>query len=124
MNDFPDIETLLMGLLASLGTCVTATGPTLDTDIQTTPTIRIVRTGGGDDRITDKARVSIDVFAKDWATAQSTAEAVRQALLVYPIKTSLGVIDEVITNTGPAEIPWDNPRVFRRNASFTISMRR
>jgi hypothetical protein len=124
MNAFPDVESLLMTLLATKGTCVTFVPTDLKTKILTTPVIRINRTGGGDDRITDRARVSIDVFASSWEGARKTAEDIRQVFLAWPIKTSTGVIDEVITDRASIDIPWDDPDVFRRNASYAITTRR
>lgn len=101
---------------------IAATGVTVQ--LSRLPFIRITRTGGGDDRITDNARVSIDAFAGTRADSYTLAEAVRQKMLVWPIVLSNCVIDRIITTTGPMEVPWGDVNVRRRVATYTVSTRR
>lgn len=99
-----------------------ATGVTVQ--LSRLPFIRITRVGGGDDRITDNARVSVDAFAGTRADSYTLAEAIRQKMLLWPIVLSNCVIDRIITTTGPMEVSWGDVNVRRRVATYTVSTRR
>lgn len=120
---WPDVELALCDLLAGLGTCGIETRPNL---ASTLPYIRVTRTGGTDDRVTDVATVSVDVFAASRSDAKATAERTRQ-LLVFglPVATDHGVLDWAATITGPSPLPPTNSGSLRMAvASYRISMRR
>lgn len=122
MNGFPDVETALLELFADLATCGTATPS--DFGASSLPFIRVIRIGGGDDRYTDSPRIGIDAFGADRMAAYNLAESVRQMLLAFPLVVSAGVIDRVITNTGPMEVDWGNINIRRFYAAYTVLLRR
>lgn len=94
------------------------------------PYIRVVRTGGTDDGITDSSVLDVTVFAKDAASARALAGRVRQRLTGPPwsarsFATAAGVIDGTTANTGPQLLPPRDPASPRlAPASYTVSMRR
>ena len=120
---FSDAERATGDLLSSLGTTGSETPLTLQSSV---PYIRLTRTGGADDRITDTATVSVDVFAPDAGTAKSVAEQVRALLLAAEgAPTAHGVIDSARTVTGPFVTPaTDTDNLRLAAASYRITMRR
>lgn len=125
---FPDAERALGDLLADLGTCGTETPLTLQDGL---PYIRLSRTGGTDDLVTDTATVSVDVFAADASSAKNTAALVRQRLIRGPLladvsfATAHGLVDQVRTAIGPQMIPpTDSDNLRLCAASYTVHMRR
>lgn len=121
---YPDVEACLVELLADLA----ATGTVVPSDLQSAvPFIRIKRTGGPNDLVSDSPSVTIDSFVLNEAGGRSNAydlaETIRQRLLDVPHRTSVGLIDFVSTTSGPAEIPWGS-EVWRYSASYSISSRR
>lgn len=125
---WPDVELALCDLLGALGTCGTETLRSL---ASTLPYIRVTRTGGADDLVTDTATVSIDVFAVNAGDARTTAERVRQRLVFGPFRsgggfaTAHGLIDRVTTVSGPVRLPPTNSGSLRMVvASYSVTMRR
>ena len=121
---YSDIELALADLLAQFGTCGTETPQSLQSDV---PYIRITRTGdAGSDRVTDRASVSIDVFAGNAGDAKDTAGQIRQVLIVPGAKaTGHGQLDYGRLETGPALLPpTDSDNLRLCAASYTVSMRR
>lgn len=120
---WPDVERALGDFLSDLGTTGTETPLTLQTSV---PWIRITRTGGTDDRITDRASVSIDVFAQNASDAKQAAHQIRERLLTrLPAATGHGQLDWASTTTGPTSLPpTDSGRLRLAVASYTVSMRR
>jgi len=121
---YADIELALADLLAQFGTCGTETPAALQSEL---PYIRITRTGdAGSDRVTDRANVSIDVFAADASQAKDTAGQVRQLLIVPGAKaTGHGQLDYGRLESGPALLPpTDSDNLRLCAASYTVSMRR
>jgi hypothetical protein len=118
---YPDVEQLLLDVLADLGTCATVTPSDLQNHL---PFIRLARFGGGNDQVSDAARVSIDAFGATRPDAYELAESIRQRLMSNPHGTPAGLIDLVETDTGPNEIPWGDVNVRRFNASYTVTTRR
>jgi hypothetical protein len=125
---FPDIEDALCDVLADLA----YTGTETPADLQallaassgTGNVIRVRRVGGPDDGITDTARIDIDCFATRRSAVVALAETVRQRLISGPHATGSTVIDYVTTETGPVDLPWDDPKVRRRTATYTVRARR
>jgi hypothetical protein len=129
---YPDIESLLIDLLADFGTVDTVTPADLATVL---PFIRISRIGGTDDRITDTARVDVDCFQSTRVLVQTMAEGVRQHLIAGPYVVLEGaVIDRITTLSGPFEVAWGasgsrstsrgyDP-IRRFTASYTVTARR
>lgn len=121
---YADIELALADLLAQFGACGTETPAALESGV---PYIRITRTGdAGSDRVTDRAHVSIDVFAAGASQAKDTAGQVRQLLIMPGAKgTAHGQLDYGRLNTGPAmQPPTDSDNLRLCTAGYTVSMRR
>lgn len=119
MADFPDIEDVLTVLLEDLADTGTETPPTFTEDF-----IRVRRLGGRDDGITDFANVDIECFSLRRSTAVALAESVRQRVIGGPHHVNGAVIDGATTNSGPSPLPWDDPKVRRRGANYTVPCRR
>lgn len=125
---WPDAERAVCDLLAGLGTCGTEVRPSLQSQL---PYLRVTRTGGGDDGVTDAATVSVDVFAAGASQAKAVAERARQVLAgpgpgtVPARQTDHGTVDRVTTVTGPARLPpTDSGNLRMVVASYRVSMRR
>jgi hypothetical protein len=124
---WPDVHDVLHLLFASLvaDADMQVVGPRLPADLQDRlPLIRVRAIGGSDDRITDRTRVDVEVYAADYLTARGLAEAARQRLLAYPHMTEAGNVDRVETESRPAEIPHDDQAVRLVAATYRISLRR
>jgi hypothetical protein len=124
---FPDAERAVCDLLAGLGSAGTETRPSLQ---GTLSYLRVTRTGGSDDGITDISTVSVDVFAASAGQAKAVAEQARQLLtgrigLLPARATAHGVVDRVTTITGPARLPATDSAGLRMVvASYRVSMRK
>jgi hypothetical protein len=127
LSPYVDVHTALTELLADLvpaGHVVTWTGTNLQDVIASGPLIKVARLGGDDDRITAVPRVDADVFATTESSGAPLAELVRQRLLSWPHNTAAGVIDRVITEVAPHEVPYDDPGVRLFTATYRIATRR
>lgn len=123
LPDWPDVERALGDFLAGLGTCGGETPKTLQSDV---PYLRITRTGGSDDHmVTDRASVSVDVFAASRSDAKTIAGQVRQMLLnELPAATDHGILDRATTQAGPTPLPpTDSDNLRLAVASYLVSMR-
>lgn len=121
---YPDVERVLADALSGFGTCGTETPSTLQSDL---PYIRLTRTGdAGSDRVTDRAVVSVDVFAANADDAKSTAAQIRQLLLWgLPVETDHGQLDWARLGTGPSLLPpTDSDNLRLVTSGYTVSMRR
>lgn len=120
---WPDVHDVLFLLFADL--CDNVVGPKRPPSYQDLmPLVRVRRLGGSDDRITDTARVDVEVYAATYATARDLAGACQQRLLNRPHITAAGSIDTVTTESSPAEIPHDDQAVRLVAATYRISFRR
>lgn len=120
---WPDAELALCDFLADLGATGTETPGTLQSQL---PFIRVTRTGGADDRmVTDRAAVSVDVFAADSSAAKQLAEVIRQRLLTgLPAVTAHGVLDYAATVVAAIQSPpTDSDNLRLAVASYIISAR-
>jgi hypothetical protein len=124
---FPDAEGAVIGLLAGLVADGSIGSETPEDLESAAPFIRVTRTGGGDDMVTDTATVSVDVFAASGDDARSVAEQAR-ATLTLPVSMGgvpKGSIDRAVTVTGPASLPpTDSDNLRLVVASYRVSMRR
>jgi hypothetical protein len=121
---YPDVERVLADLLSAYGTCGTETPQNLQSEV---PYIRLTRTGdAGSDRVTDRATVSIDVFAANADDAKNAAGQIRQLLLWgLPAETDHGQLDWGRLNTGPSLLPpTDSDNLRLVTSGYTVSMRR
>lgn len=119
---FPDVQRVLVTDLAALvGADRTAieTPPNL---AELLPFVRVVRVGGGRDRINDQPTVDIDVFAATYTAAEELADQI-DTWLVGPPPTPR-VFDRVEVEVAPRELPWGDGTVRRFNATYRIFSRR
>ena len=116
---FPDIEA---ALVASLGT---GTVTRLPADLQTRlPLRRVRRVGGGDNRITDVARVDIEIYAASRAAAMDAAREIQQRLISAPFIADDVVIDRCTTEVGPHEVAYPDETTRLVSATYRIAARR
>ncbi|WP_443705804.1 phage tail termination protein [Saccharothrix coeruleofusca] len=129
---WPDAEELVMALLRqapALAPTVTQTTPPNLGD--NGPVIQVLRVGGTDDGITDRPLVEVAVFAPSYKQAIGIAEQVRQRMLgaggtrvptpTYPDGV---LVDRCVTATSPQEVPYDNPELRRKLATYQVELRR
>lgn len=128
LRGFPDAERAVCDLLGDLGTCGTETPKALQSEL---PYIRVTRTGGSDDLVTDAANISVDVFAASLDDAKAAAEACRQRLILGPYRsdasfvTDHGRIDKARTLSAPLPLaPTDSDNLRMVVASYQVSTRR
>lgn len=133
MSDFPafkDPAAAVADLLAPFAKG--GAGPRTYANLQAGPLpyIRVRRTGGADDEITDTAVIDVSVFASDSATAMTVAEQCRQRLTSGPFagsdfRTAHGRIDRAVTDVGPQLVtPADIQVLQCVPASYRVTMRR
>lgn len=123
---FPDVELTLMAYLEQ------ATG--LSTDTESPPDgeagISVNMVGGQDDLYTDYSRVEVSSYGATRNTARSTAERVRQLLLVLGgqnVEVGDGTyvyVDFCRTDVPPESLPYDNPDRRRVAAFYQLGLRR
>lgn len=126
---YPDVAHAVCDLLADL-----VTGADIETpaDLQSqVPWIRVTRTGGSSDRVTDRANLSVDVFASGATEASSIAEQVRQRLINGPFRSDVsfrtdhGQVDLATVAVGPQLLPpTDSDNLRLVTASYNVSVRR
>jgi hypothetical protein len=126
---FPDVEACLRDLLADLVADPADVGTVIPADLQNRiaaghNVIRLYRLGGSDDWYTDRPRIMVENYDATVAAARASAERVRQRLILRPHKTSSGVIDRAVTETGPAEWPYTDPAIRLIRATYRLSLRR
>jgi hypothetical protein len=129
LGPFPDIEQLVISLLSELDVedleVSTDTPPDPQGTYSWLPFIRIDCFGGGDDRVTDTSRVTVDAFAATKEASQQLAEQARQLLIAFPHQTEHGVLDHTVTNTKPNQVPYgDETKIVRYTAAYTVTARR
>lgn len=127
---WPDPEAVVMELLSS----VAATVQTLPPDLTelSTPVIRVLRIGGNDDGITDAPLMSVECFGTGpdgYDEARRMAEDCRQIILASGCTTvtvdgAAVLIDAARTATGPTELPYANPDLRRKPATYQLWFRR
>jgi hypothetical protein len=130
LSEFPDPEAAVIDAVSSLfSDGVTYPGARTLVSIQAgrMPAVRAMRTGdAGSDVVTDRAVISLTVFARDAGTAKALAESCRSVLVPgLGIGTGHGLIDLVRQDQGPrlATSP-DTALPQAVTATYTVSMRR
>lgn len=120
---FPDVARLLSTDLETLAGVGRTGGQTPANLEELLPFIRILRTGGSSDHVSDRPIVWVDVFAATYAAGEVLAEQVRQRLVGPP--PPIPALDKVRCDTAPRELPWGDPAVVRRfQAIYAITTRR
>ncbi len=126
MLQYPDVEAK-MALALSTFVPAGRVGTELPVDLaQKLPFIRVSRRGGGDDGVTDRARVDIEVFAATRSIGYPLIEKVRQYLVqTSPFRNNDDPFDFVTCDVGPQELPWGDGRTVRRwSTSYSVRSRR
>lgn len=126
---YPDVPHAVCDLLASL-----ATGADIETpaNLQSqVPWIRVTRTGGESDLVTDRAPIVVDVFASGATGAWDVAKRALQRLITGPFRSDVsfrtehGQVDKVTVSVGPQLLPpTDSDNLRLVTASYNVSMRR
>lgn len=89
------------------------------------PFVRVSKLGGSRDDVTDHPTVDIDVFASSRDAALALAEDIDTALKPRTRLTPGGaIIDSVGTRVSPRLLPWDNSKIRRYGATYTLGLRR
>jgi hypothetical protein len=121
---FADIPTTVAQMLIPLAGATKVGIRTPDNLTGRMPFVRATRTLSPRDRISDYARIAVDVFDNDYTRGQTLAE--RVAAFLEPGKLRLGpvLLDRVTVDAAPTEVaPWA-PGIFRFEARYTIVSRR
>lgn len=120
---FPDVQRLLVvGLEELAGDGRTAIETPEDLESQL-PFVRVMRTGGGRDRLHDMPTVDVDVFAATYTAAETLAEQIAEWLIGPP--SGVREFDRVICEVAPRELPWvDDNTVRRWGATYHVVTRR
>ncbi len=121
---FPDVQRLLVvGLEPLVGVGRTAVETPDDLEDRM-PFVRIMRVGGGRDRLNDQPTVDIDVFAATYTAAENLAEQIAEWLIGPP--SGIREFDRVTCEVAPRELPWvDDNTVRRWGATYrTVTRRR
>jgi hypothetical protein len=119
---YADAEKLLVAALEAFG----ETGTVLPDGLADLPLfIRMERVGGNDDRVTDTARVAVEVYAPTRAAAWDAARGIQQYLIAGPRRIpGAGIIDRIGTEVGPQDMPYDDQRVRMVSATYEVASRR
>lgn len=120
---FPDLEAAIIELLSDLvdGNLGVVAPPNLQAAC---PFIRVTRSGGNNDRITDLAKVDIDCFALARTDATTLGRSVEGRMLSFPHALTSCVIDRVETTQSPSAVPWSNSFVSLFAATYSVTARR
>lgn len=126
---YPDVPHAVCDLLASLANGADIEAPA-DLESQL-PWIRVTRTGGESDRVSDTATVVVDVMASGATQAWDIAKLALQRLIRGPFlsdvsfRTAHGQVDKAKVNVGPALLPpTDSDNLRLVTATYTVSVRR
>jgi hypothetical protein len=101
-------------------------------EMPTTPTLPFVlieRVAGGDDRITDRPIVDVNIFHSTRALSSATATQMHQMMHVLNAKTAVTVtagtvrIDRVITLHGPSYLRYEDENLKRYVARYEVESR-
>ncbi|MEU7905313.1 hypothetical protein [Actinoplanes sp. NPDC049118] len=120
---FPDVHVLLIEVLTPLigaGRVATQTPADL---AQRLPFARVTRTGGHSDRLSDHARVDVDVFHKTYTEGEQLAARVHEFLTGQRLRAGNGRVDRVGVDAVPIELPWA-PGIRRFTGRYLLVSRR
>lgn len=131
---WPSVPKVLVSVIGARFGCYTATrfpGPSDPAgDVQAIAksggaVVRVVRLGGPRDRITDQARIAIDVIAGSEAQAEDLAELIAEWLIDDPaITDGVAMLDRVTVEVAPHPVPYTDPSVVQFSSTFVASSRR
>lgn len=121
---FPDVHRLLLAVLEDLAGGEGHLGTQTPADLAARlPFIRVARIGGPSDRISDYARVAIDVFGATYAEAEALAALVHELLTGTRLRAGGAVVDRVGVDQAPVELPW-SPQIRRFQGRYLFVSRR
>ncbi|MFG1872151.1 hypothetical protein [Micromonospora arborensis] len=121
---FPDVQAALVVLLEGLAGGPAHTGIETPEDLlAATPFIRVRRIGGTSDHLHDWATVEVDVFHTTYRGGEERAERVRELLTGTKLRVGPMVLDNVICQVSPTELPW-GPGIRRFGATYRVVSRR
>lgn len=86
------------------------------------PFVRVERVGGPDERFSAHPRIAVDVFAATADEARTLARSVSDALTFLRGPVGDAVVRGVRCDAGPSRQPWANPAIYRRGATYTVSL--
>lgn len=126
LSPFPDVELLLVTLLADLadGNIDIETPADLQDHL---PFIRVTRIGGQGTRWSSAPHIDVDalVGVGNRSAGMALAQACEARLSSFPhVIPDVGVIDTVATDVSPNEVPWNDPAVLLFTSSYTVTVRR
>lgn len=87
------------------------------------PVVRVQRIGGVDDRFSLQPRVTIDVFAATADEVRTLSDEISSALVFLTGPLNGAVIRGIRCDSGPMRTPWQNTEIYRRSATYTVSLR-
>ncbi len=119
---FPDVQRVLVADLETLAGAGHTGVQTPEDFAGLLPFIRVLRAGGGSDRLNDYPSIDVDCFAGTYAAAELLAEQVRQRLVGPPPAQPL--FDSAYCQVGPRELPWGDGEIRRFAATYTVTTRR
>ena len=122
---FADVEALLVAALEAVLPS-TSVVTRLPADLEAAlPVARVAAVGGRDRGVTDTCRVDVDTFAADRPTSHDLAQACRATLHALRHTTTVDgwLVDRVITEVRPMWVDYQNDRVQRYVATYTVETR-
>jgi hypothetical protein len=119
---FPDVQRLLVDDLVAAELAEHAGVETPADFTGKLPFIRVLRIGGGSDRLNDSAAVDVDVFHTTYSAGELLAEQIRQYLCGPP--PPIPLLDRCVCELAPRELPWGDGTVRRWHTSYQIVARR
>lgn len=117
---FPDVELVLFEMLGDIAPTDVRTPAVIDG-----PQIRVLRTGGTDDGVTDSPVVAVTTYATTRADSTLLArECARRIEAARATMVGDVLIDYAAVYTGPIETPDQNPDIRVITTYYVIEYRR
>ncbi|MCA1191617.1 hypothetical protein [Saccharopolyspora sp. 6V] len=117
---WPDAEVVACDLLNPLAAAVTSTPEKI-----APPLIVVERVGGGDDGITDRARIEVSILAATRRESWRLAREAQQLVLAASGEMVGGVlVDYAATESDPAQRDYENPDLRLVMAVYRLEFRR
>lgn len=124
---FPDVQRLVVDVLAVLVPGIEHTGIETPTDLESRmPFIRVLRGDGSREQVNEIVTLDIDVFASTYTQAEALSQKVAAFLCGPP--PPVAALDRIDCDNTPQEFPWGDDAtetaVRRFGSSFTVVSRR
>lgn len=121
---FPDLEAGLVAWARNQTDLLTGANTETPTDWPAgVKFLRVTDLGGFGNGVDETHQVVLDLFASTRSTASTTLRQV-VARIVPRLRVGSAMIDLVTTRVSPRELPWDNAKIKRFNATLVITTRR